>query len=146
MVKSKPYRPPLGNELNILTDRNEGQLPKTKKYIGKKHRNKPSPYPKTKTDFEGQCTDLEGYTFDLGTRASEKFSRTMKEMERYIGATYSDNCQIAIMTETVATCLDPDMPTITDLGTERPKTDGEMTYLEKKIDESIQQKLRKKDF
>ena len=38
------------------------------------------------------------------------------------------------------------MPTITELGTERPKTDGEMTYLEKKnIDEAIRQKLRKKD-
>ena len=38
------------------------------------------------------------------------------------------------------------MPTITELGTERPKTDGEMTYLKKKnIDESIRQNLRKKD-
>ena len=32
------------------------------------------------------------------------------------------------------------------MGTERPKTDGEMTYLEKNnIDEPIHQKLRKKD-
>ena len=38
------------------------------------------------------------------------------------------------------------MPTITELGTERPKTDGDMTYLEKKnIDEAILQNLRKKD-
>ena len=38
------------------------------------------------------------------------------------------------------------MPTITDLGTELPKTDGEMTYLEKKnIDEAIHQNTRKKD-
>ena len=38
------------------------------------------------------------------------------------------------------------MPTITDLGIKRPKTDGEMTYLEKNnIDEAIRQKLRKKD-
>ena len=36
------------------------------------------------------------------------------------------------------------MSTITDLGTERPKTDGEMTYL-KKTDEAILQKLRTKD-
>ena len=37
------------------------------------------------------------------------------------------------------------MPTITDLGIERSKTDEEMTYLEKKvIDEAILQKLRKK--
>ena len=70
----------------------------------------------------------------------------MRELERYLGATYSDSCQPAIMTETAATFPDPEMPTITDLGTERPKTDGEMTYLEKKnIDEAIRQNLRKKD-
>ena len=49
------------------------------------------------------------------------------------------------MTETVANFPDPEMPTITDLGIERPKTDGYMTYLEKKIiDEAIRQKLGKK--
>ena len=38
------------------------------------------------------------------------------------------------------------MPTITDLVIERPKTDGEMTYLEEKnINEAIRQKLRKND-
>ena len=38
------------------------------------------------------------------------------------------------------------MPTITELGTERLKTDGDMTYLDKKnINEAIRQKLRKKD-
>ena len=50
------------------------------------------------------------------------------------------------MNETVANFPDPEMPTITDLGIERPKTDGEMTYLEKKnIDEATRQNLRKKD-
>ena len=50
------------------------------------------------------------------------------------------------MPETAANFPDPEMPTITELGTERPKTDEEMTYLEKKnIDEAIHQKLRKKD-
>ena len=50
------------------------------------------------------------------------------------------------MTETAATFPDPEMPTITYLGIERPKTDGDMTYLEKKnIDEAILQNLRKKD-
>ena len=49
------------------------------------------------------------------------------------------------MTETTATFPDPEMPIITDLGTERPKTYGEMTYLEKKnIDGAIHQKPRKK--
>ena len=50
------------------------------------------------------------------------------------------------MTETAATFPEPEMPTITDLGTGHPKPDGEMTYLEKKnIDEAIRQNLRKKD-
>ena len=50
------------------------------------------------------------------------------------------------MTETAATFPDPEMPTITFLGIELPKTDREMTYLEKKnIDETIRQELRKKD-
>ena len=50
------------------------------------------------------------------------------------------------MTETAANFPDPEMTTITDLGIERPKIDGEMTYLEKNnIDESICQNLRKKD-
>ena len=49
------------------------------------------------------------------------------------------------MTETAATFPDPEIPTITDLGTELPKTDGEMTYLEKNnIDKAIFQNLRKK--
>ena len=51
------------------------------------------------------------------------------------------------MTETAATSPDPEIPTITDLGIERPKIDGEMTYLEKNnTDEAIRQILRKKDF
>ena len=50
------------------------------------------------------------------------------------------------MTETTATFPDPEMPTITDLGTEHPKIDVEMNYLKKKnIDEAIRQNLRKKD-
>ena len=50
------------------------------------------------------------------------------------------------MTETAATFPDSEMPTITDLGTKRPKTDGDMNYLkEKYIDEAIRQNLRKKD-
>ena len=39
------------------------------------------------------------------------------------------------------------MHNITDLGTDRPKTDGEMTYLEKEnFNEAIRQNIRKKDF
>ena len=81
MVKSKPSRPPEGNELKIPTDGNKGQVSKPKKYRGKKQpRNKSSLEPETETDFQGWCTDLEGYTFDLGPRASDKFSRKMKEL------------------------------------------------------------------
>ena len=50
------------------------------------------------------------------------------------------------MTETAATLPNPDMPTITDLGTKRPKIEGEMTYLDKNnTDEAIHQKQRKND-
>ena len=82
MVGSKPSRPPEGNKLNIPTDRNKGQASKPKKYRGKKQPlNKPSLEPKTETDFQGRCTDLEVYTFDLGPRAPNRFYRTMKELE-----------------------------------------------------------------
>ena len=139
MVKSKPSCPPEGNSLKIPTDDNKEEASNPKKYRGKKKpRNKSSLEPETETDFQGWCTDLEGYTFDLGPRASNKFARTMKELGRYLSTTYSDSCQLAIMTETAANSPDPYMPTITELGTERPKTDGEMTYLEKNnIDEAL---------
>ena len=57
----------------------------------------------------------------------------MKELEQYLGTTYRDICQQAIMTEAAANLLDPEMPTITNLGIERPKTDRKMTYPEKII-------------
>ena len=81
MFKSKPSRPTEGNESKILNVGNKGQSSKPKKYSGNKPQNKPSPDPKTDTDFQVRCTDLEGYTFDLGPRASDKFARTMKELE-----------------------------------------------------------------
>ena len=50
------------------------------------------------------------------------------------------------MTETAANLPYPEIPTITELGTKRPKIDGEMTYPEKNnIDEAIHKRLRKKD-
>ena len=48
----------------------------------------------------------------------------MKELEKYLGTTYSDSFQPAIVTETADTFPDPEMPTITYLVIERPKTDG----------------------
>ena len=108
MVKLKPSRPPEGNELKISTDGNKGQVSKPKKCrVKEKPRNKSLLDREAETDFQGRCTDLEGYTFDLGPRASDKFSRTMKKLERYLGTTYSDICQPAIMTETAANFPDP---------------------------------------
>ena len=132
MVRSKPSRPHEGNESNILNFWKKVHTSNPKKHIGKKPQNKPGPEPETKTDFQGKCTELEGYTFDFGPRVSKKFARTMKELEGYIGETYSDSCQTAIMTETAATFPDPQMSTISDFGTKCPKTYGEMTYLKKK--------------
>ena len=103
MVKLKPSRPPEGNELKISTDSNKVLASNPNKYrVNKKPRNKSSLETETETDFQGRCTELEGYTFDLGPRASGKFARTMKELERYLGTAYSDSCQPSIMTETAA--------------------------------------------
>ena len=85
MVESKPFRPPECNELKIPTDGNKGQASKSMKYRGKKQtRNKSSLEPENETDFQVRCTDLEGYTFDLGPRASDNFYRTIKKLERYL--------------------------------------------------------------
>ena len=116
MAESKPYRTPDDNEWNIPTDGNKGQAYKPKKYRGKKPRKDPSPETKAETNFQGQCTDLEGYIFDLGKRVPDKFSQIIKEMEQYLGTTYSDIFQPAIMTETLAALPDPEMPNIPDLG------------------------------
>ena len=71
----------------------------------------------------------------------------MKELERYLGATYSNSCQPAIKTYKPETSPIQEIPTKTpDTGFESPKADAEMNYLEKKnTDEAISQKLRKKD-
>ena len=101
------------------------------------------------TNFKGRCSDLEGSgsIFDIGMRSLDIFSRTMKELERYLGSTYSNICQMAIITETTETSPNPEMPTITpDTGAKHPNADKEMTYPEKKnIDEAIHKKLSKKD-
>ena len=70
----------------------------------------------------------------------------MEEMKRYLRATYSDSCQLDIMTETSATFSNPEMPTIIPYtGTKRSRTYLEINYFKKKIiDKAIHQKLRKK--
>ena len=48
------------------------------------------------------------------------------------------------MTGTAPTFPDPDMPIITDLSTKSPKTNDEITYLEKEnIDEATRKNMRK---
>ena len=74
MVESKPSLPPEGNEFKILNYGNKLKASKPKKYRGKKHQNNSILEPKTETDFQVRCTDLEGYTFDLGPRASKTIS------------------------------------------------------------------------
>ena len=72
MVKLKSSRTLEGNESKIPTEGNKGQASNPKKYRGKKPQNKPIPELETDTDFQVWFTDLKGYTFDLGPRASEK--------------------------------------------------------------------------
>ena len=100
----------------------------SKKYRGKKTQTKSQgPDPEDETKFKGQCSDLEFYIFDLWPRASDKFTKTMKYMERYLEATYRNICQTDIMTETLATFSEPYIPTsIPDTGVKSPKTNVDM--------------------
>ena len=136
--------------MNILTDEHKVKSPKTNMYRGTNTWiNTQGPELKADTDFKGWCSDLEGSSsiFDLGLRALDIFSRTMKDLEQYLGATYRNICQPAIINNTTETSPDPEIPTIIpDTGPKLTKTNGEMTYLKKKkIDEYIHQKLMKKD-
>ena len=54
---------------------------------------------------------MEGYIFGLGLRASDKFEQTMKELDKYLRATYSEIRHPDIMTETPATFPDPEVST-----------------------------------
>ena len=77
----------------------------------------------------------------------DKFVRLTKELERYLGETYSNSCQQDIIIKTPDTFTDPDISTtISDMVVDHPKMDTEMTYLKNKtIDKAIRQKLRNKD-
>ena len=123
-----------------MIDKNKGQEPKSKKYRGKETQIKSQgPNPEAKTSIKDGFSDLEGYIFGLGPIASDFFARTMKEMGRYLGKTYSDICQPSIMNRIPATFPDPEMSIIIpDTGVERLKNDMDMTYLKKNtIDEAI---------
>ena len=131
MVGSKPFCPPKGNESNKPNDKNKGKSPNSNKYRGKKTRTKyQGPYPEDETNFKGWCSGLEGYLYDLGTRVPVKFSGMMKDLDRYLGETYTNSFQPVIINETPYTLPDPYIPTIIhDTGVKHPKTDVDMTYL-----------------
>ena len=97
----------------------------TKRYQSKKTSTKTQgPELESETDCKGRYTNLGGYIFYLGPRYLEKFARKMKEMEWYIGETYSGSCKPYIMTKTLETFPNPEMPTIIpDTGTKRPNMD-----------------------
>ena len=83
---------------------------------------------KSKTNFKVQCSDLEGSIFDLGPRALGKFAMTMKYLEQYIGATYSNSFQPSTITDTPATFPKPYIPNIIpNMIGGRPKTDAHIT-------------------
>ena len=120
--------------MKVYTDKNKGQASNPKSYIVKKTKTKTqSPELKSDTYFKIRCSELEGYIFDLGIITLNKFDIMMKNLKRYLGATYRDICQLAIMAEITATFSKPETTTIIpDTGVKRPKTDVEMTYLKKK--------------
>ena len=54
----------------------------------------------------------------------------MKELKRYLGATYSDICQTVIMTKMPAAFPNPDIMTIVMYnGYEHPNNESKKTYL-----------------
>ena len=133
MVENRPPRSPEGNESKGTNEEIKGESSKPKRYRGKKKRTKTQgPYIKADTDFKGWCSELEVYVFDIGLRALHKLSRTMNELEWYMGAMYINICQPETMTKTQATLTDPYIPTImTD-------TDSENDQAKKKnTDEAI---------
>ena len=115
--------------------KNKGKASKPKRYRGKKTQTKTKGRElEANTKSKGWCSYLEGHVLDIGPRALDKYERTMQELERYLGATYSNSSQLAITNEKPDTFPNPYMQTIIPgTGVERPKTDVEMTYLKKRV-------------
>ena len=96
-----------------MTDKNKGHAYNPNRYRGKEMWTKTQgPELEANKNFNGQRSDLEGYISDLGPRASDKLTRTMKELEQYFGATCRDSFQTAIINKTPATLPDTEMPPI----------------------------------
>ena len=99
--KKKPSRSPEVNESKKLTDKKKLQASNPKRYRGKKTRTKTQGSElESNTNFRCRRSDLEGYIFDIGPIASDKFARKMKELDWYLESTYSDSYQPSIMTKT----------------------------------------------
>ena len=125
MVENKPSCFPEGNDKK--TDRkNNGKASNPKRYRSKKNQKKnQGPELESNTNFKGRWSDLECYIFELGQRSWDKFSRMMKDPDQYLGETYINSCQIAIMNETQETTPYPEMlKIIPDTGVKRTKTDA----------------------
>ena len=70
MVEAKIYRSPEGNYSKKSTEEDKGQASNHKRYKCEKARTKNQGTEiEAGTNFKGRYRDLEGYIFDLGTRA-----------------------------------------------------------------------------
>ena len=88
VVKTKPYRSPEGNGLKNFTHEHKTQSSKPKRYRGKKTQTKTQGLEiESETNFKGRCSDLEVYIFNLGSKAWNKFARTMKDLSGIMGWT-----------------------------------------------------------
>ena len=62
----------------------------------------------------------------------ENYVRKMKDMDWYLGVTYNNICQPAIMAETQSTFPEPEIPTIAlNTVVNNPKIDKEKTRFKK---------------
>ena len=84
MVK-KTISLPWSKSFEEIDRQKKVQASNPKRYRGKKNRTKTQgPELEAKTDCKNCQSELEGYIFDIGPIALDKFARTMKELEWYI--------------------------------------------------------------
>ena len=81
MWEIKPPQFPEGNKPKGSSDKSKRQSFKPKRYRAKNTWTK-TKYMELKagTNFNGWCSDMEWYVFDILPRELEKFASTMKEM------------------------------------------------------------------
>ena len=72
-----------------------------------------------KEKFEGRTSELSGYTFDItNARQSNQYSRTVKEVARYVGSKYTSGADVkrTIEAERLFTVPRPTRPTALGTG------------------------------